>query len=470
MSNDPIYPHYRATDGDAFRTSGQDYDRGYTGHEQLDDSGLIHMNGRLYDPELGRMLSPDPYVQVPEYSQNFNRYSYVMNNPLNLTDPTGFSWLGDAFHDVGGWLKENWRTVAVIAVGAFLMFNPIGQAFLGSIVSGLYTGITGAASIAGMSGGLYVAGMAAVSGSIMGGLNSAVNGGALGDVLRGAVVGGIQGAITGSILHGWGEAAGEAGFFSQETALHVAGHGVVGGAANAAMGGKFQDGFISGAVSAAAADAGAYGFIKGGGAGAKLGRSLAAGIVGGTASALGGGKFANGAWTAAFQHLLNREIEVALDGQKSPTELKKDQEDWTIAKGRIKSEILADGRLTRSEANYWYRIGNGDPLTVDAAKLTIDSYSMRKITQSSRSGKTTYFAHGKDAGLNHVRGFADWEVHGKVGLRPDGTIQSEPYNFEHQPNASIFRNVATVVGGFSAGNGKLFMIHFTGKPTINFIK
>ena len=53
------------------------------------------LNGRIYDPELGRMLSPDTFVQVPEYSQNFNRYSYVMNNPMNLTDPSGFDWLGN---------------------------------------------------------------------------------------------------------------------------------------------------------------------------------------------------------------------------------------------------------------------------------------------------------------------------------------------------------------------------------------
>lgn len=63
--------NYRTSDTDPFRTSAEDYERGYTGHEQLDDSGLIHMNGRIYDPELGRFLSPDPYVQIPEYSQNF---------------------------------------------------------------------------------------------------------------------------------------------------------------------------------------------------------------------------------------------------------------------------------------------------------------------------------------------------------------------------------------------------------------
>jgi len=63
--------------------------RGYTGHEHLYNFGLINMNGRLYDPVLGRMLSPDNFVQMPDVSQNFNRYSYVLNNPLSNTDPDG---------------------------------------------------------------------------------------------------------------------------------------------------------------------------------------------------------------------------------------------------------------------------------------------------------------------------------------------------------------------------------------------
>lgn len=64
--------------------------RGFTGHEHLDRTGLIHMNGRIYDPVLGRFLSPDPIVQAPSFSQNWNRYSYVFNNPLNAIDPSGF--------------------------------------------------------------------------------------------------------------------------------------------------------------------------------------------------------------------------------------------------------------------------------------------------------------------------------------------------------------------------------------------
>ncbi|WP_255417328.1 RHS repeat domain-containing protein [Proteiniphilum sp. X52] len=51
--------------------------RGYTGHEHMSLFGLINMNARLYDPALGRFLSPDPYVQMPDFTQNFNRIVIV---------------------------------------------------------------------------------------------------------------------------------------------------------------------------------------------------------------------------------------------------------------------------------------------------------------------------------------------------------------------------------------------------------
>ncbi len=65
------------------------FNRGFTGHEHLDEFGLINMNGRMYDPWVGRFLSPDPIVQTGN-SQNYNRYSYVLNNPLKYTDPSGY--------------------------------------------------------------------------------------------------------------------------------------------------------------------------------------------------------------------------------------------------------------------------------------------------------------------------------------------------------------------------------------------
>jgi RHS repeat-associated protein len=63
--------------------------RGFTGHEYLEQFGLYNMNGRLYDPLIGRFLSPDKYVQAPYFSQDFNRYGYCLNNPLKYTDPSG---------------------------------------------------------------------------------------------------------------------------------------------------------------------------------------------------------------------------------------------------------------------------------------------------------------------------------------------------------------------------------------------
>ncbi|HRN55944.1 MAG TPA: RHS repeat-associated core domain-containing protein, partial [Agriterribacter sp.] len=63
--------------------------RGYTGHEHAKEFGLINMNARLYDPLVGRMISPDNFVEDPLYSDRFNRFAYANNNPLIYSDPDG---------------------------------------------------------------------------------------------------------------------------------------------------------------------------------------------------------------------------------------------------------------------------------------------------------------------------------------------------------------------------------------------
>ncbi len=78
--------------------------RGFTGHEHLDRTGFIHMNGRVYDPVLGRFVSPDPFVQFPGFSQSWNRYSYVNNTPTSFTDPTGYF---EDLHGTGGTTNED---------------------------------------------------------------------------------------------------------------------------------------------------------------------------------------------------------------------------------------------------------------------------------------------------------------------------------------------------------------------------
>jgi RHS repeat-associated protein len=64
--------------------------RGFTDQEAIPSLGLVNMNGRIYDPIVGRFLSPDPNVQFASDLQSYNRYSYVTNNPLRYTDPTGY--------------------------------------------------------------------------------------------------------------------------------------------------------------------------------------------------------------------------------------------------------------------------------------------------------------------------------------------------------------------------------------------
>ncbi|MCK9453441.1 MAG: FG-GAP-like repeat-containing protein, partial [Bacteroidales bacterium] len=89
LSYDPWGRRRNANNWTDYNVAPTRFDRGYTGHEHLSQFGLINMNGRVYDPFLARFLSPDPYVQAPDYSQNYNRYSYAWNNPLKYTDPSG---------------------------------------------------------------------------------------------------------------------------------------------------------------------------------------------------------------------------------------------------------------------------------------------------------------------------------------------------------------------------------------------
>lgn len=68
--------------------------RGFTGHEHLDELDFIHMNARVYDPDIGKFLSADPKITYVHNPQGFNRYAYTQNNPLNFVDPDGFDLRG----------------------------------------------------------------------------------------------------------------------------------------------------------------------------------------------------------------------------------------------------------------------------------------------------------------------------------------------------------------------------------------
>ena len=80
----------RNPNGFGYGNVSHTFDRGYTLHEHYDHFDLINMNGRLYDPVIGRMFSPDIVIQDEHNLQAYNRYSYCFNNPLRFTDPSGY--------------------------------------------------------------------------------------------------------------------------------------------------------------------------------------------------------------------------------------------------------------------------------------------------------------------------------------------------------------------------------------------
>jgi hypothetical protein len=99
---------------------------------------LINMNGRLYDPAVGRFISPDNFVQAPGNSQSYNRYSYCLNNPLKYTDISGNSWWSHFW----GWAGENAgsiiTTVYLVAAVATCFVNPVlGGAMIGGYIGGV---------------------------------------------------------------------------------------------------------------------------------------------------------------------------------------------------------------------------------------------------------------------------------------------------------------------------------------------
>ncbi|KZW98173.1 hypothetical protein JL49_24965, partial [Pseudoalteromonas luteoviolacea] len=274
--------------------------RSYTGHEPValgDDNRILHMNGRVYDVDTGRVMQADPFVQAPMNLQNYNAYSYVLNNPLSYTDPSGYlfkklagtllgrkgaqlagyglggitgAWLGGRTYDrIMG--SEGLQTAVAVA----LNFVPGCQVWCSALFSAqvnyYHTGSVGSALRAGATSAATAYAFSAI-----------------GDYYKGEY-GSFAGAEFGEQLQWAGS------------------HALVGGVSSVASGGKFGHGFVSAGFTKMAM--GNAGFnMNNRDWDAIVGRTTVAAIVGGTASALVGGKFANGARTAAMMHALNGEM------------------------------------------------------------------------------------------------------------------------------------------------------------------
>ncbi len=234
-------------------------DRGYTGHEHLspfgDDSNggfcLINMNGRIYDPVLARFLSPDPYVQAPDFTQSFNRYAYGWNNPFKYTDPSG----------------EFVFTALIPGAGIF-----IDAALWGAVIGG--AGYT--ASVAFSYGGF--------------------NSWDWGQFGKAVGIGAISGVATAGIGQVFG-AVGSNGIMGEIARAYT--HGYANGIISEFTGGDFMQGFASGALGSLGGSA----FMMYGGslANSPIGTYAFSSLAGGVGAELTGGEF----WQGAAIGLMN---------------------------------------------------------------------------------------------------------------------------------------------------------------------
>lgn len=262
---------------------------GFTGQEEIatGDIDLIHMNGRMYDPHLGRFLSPDPIIQDPSNSQSLNRYTYCLNDPLAFTDPSGFSWWTDLRDSVENLFEDAFHLVQQV------LRNPTVDEILEITVAAVACYYS--AGLLSMQTFWAFSAAAATNGVI-----SYAQTGKIGAAFTSAaetLATEYAWAGTGNLLQGanW-----------EEKSLV---HGVVGGGINFVEGGSFKNGFLAAAVSEAMS-----GEIAGLDKENKdwsgiMCRGVAAGVVGGTVAAETGGNFENGMMTSAYGQMFNEEFD-----------------------------------------------------------------------------------------------------------------------------------------------------------------
>jgi RHS repeat-associated protein len=280
--------------------------KGYTGHEMVDGAGIVHMQGRIYDPKLGRFLQADPIVQDPLNAQSYNRYTYVFNNPLSLTDPSGYRSISQN-------LELYWKPIVAIGIA-------------------VYTGGQSLAAMAEGGAGLATAvGWAAAGG--------AASGYVMTGSLRGAVIGAFQGAAT----FGIGYKLPVEEFLYANIAAHM----MLGGLVEEMNGGDFGHGMLTAGLSKVVG----LGVDK-----IQVGdpmKIVIQAMAGGTVSELTGGDFANGAVSAAvqfaFNQLLAGESGSASANDEVPTALvvttqnsEYDSGDWSDAAAGAVSRIKAE--------------------------------------------------------------------------------------------------------------------------------
>lgn len=259
-------------------------DRGFTGHEHLDDVGLVHMNGRIFDPTLGVFLQADPLIQQQANLQNYQRYGYCLNNPLTCVDPSGHSFwtnpLSNPLHTVHMFFFWSQGNPFVYYVN-----QRVAQTKVGYQAGSVAIAVVSAYFCEGAAPACNAAGQAAWS--KFAGYSDR-------DSLKTGLISGAT-SYAFQVVGDW-SGAGKVGY---SKVGNVAGHMLVGCASSVAGGGDCRSGAISAGFGA--------GFTN---YGPSLSTNIVIGtmehaLVGGIGSVLSGGRFADGARAGAFGYLFN---------------------------------------------------------------------------------------------------------------------------------------------------------------------
>ncbi|AZI20635.1 RHS repeat domain-containing protein [Chryseobacterium taklimakanense] len=236
-------------------------DRGYTSHEHFAEVGLIHMNGRLYDPLLRRFLNADENIQDMFNTQNYNKYGYVLNNPLMFNDPSGeffiFGFLaGMAVKWVAGMI-----TAAIIGAVAGLVSYSLsvwisGDKWkLGAALKSTFWGAVGGAVSFGV-GSIFVngAGAATAIAETLGKFGSAIVQGGVHAISQGVLsvfqggnflTGAVGGAFGSWAASGFGAVAKD---FASKGVSQILFGAVAGGVGTKLTGGNFWEGVLIGGI------------------------------------------------------------------------------------------------------------------------------------------------------------------------------------------------------------------------------
>ncbi|GHC65207.1 FG-GAP-like repeat-containing protein [Roseibacillus persicicus] len=259
---------------------GRPTDQGFTGHEMLDDLALVHMNGRIYDPYLGRMLSADPNIPDPTNLQSHDRYSYVLNNPVSYTDPSGY-FFRKIFKAASSFFQKFRSTIISVALNAI---PGIGQYL--AIAYNTYEGFRKG----GIRGGLigFASSLIGSASKLSSNLWNSLN-----------ISPGLGGALANGVF-------------------------------TIASGGNALTSILQGATSSLLGNASqSIKFLSNN----WIGRIIKSAIIGGTSSVIGGQKFANGAQSSAFLQIF----------QHSRTSSNTESEGYTINNSDNRRDSIPSG-------------------------------------------------------------------------------------------------------------------------------